>query len=340
MPRTLPRRLAAAALAVAALAPTLVACGPSDALVIYSGRQKPLVGELLEKQLKDKLGFDVEVHYGQSAELAHQLAEEGDSTDADVFFSQDAGALGAIAAEGMLSKLPQSVLDQVPARFRAEDGTWVGTSARARVVAYDPKQVEPADLPKNIDDVVDPKWKGKVGYAPSNASWQSFVTGLRMLKGEDAAREWLEKFKANEPQKYANNIVIRDAVDRGEIALGLINHYYWYQKAREVGEDKLNVKLHFVGGDDPLALVNVAGAAILKTTDRAGEARKAIEFLLSEQGQLYFADHEAEYATVPGVKSTKHDLPPLEKIGGPELDLSKLASLAETEKLLREVGLV
>jgi len=338
VPRTLSRRLAVAALAGVLLAPTLVACSESDALVIYSGRQKPLVGALLD-QLSEKLGVEVEVRYGQSAELAHQLLEEGEATKADLFFSQDAGALGALSADGMLAELPQPVLDKVPARFRAKNGTWVGTSARARVVAYDPKQVKQSELPQSIDDVVDPKWKGNVGYAPTNASWQSFVTGLRKLKGEQAARTWLEKFKANEPQKFDNNIVIRDAVDRGELALGLINHYYWFQKVREEGAENVNVKLHFVGGDDPLALVNVAGAGIIKGSEHAEQARQAVEFLLSEQGQLYFADKEAEYPTVPGLKPTKHDLPPLSEIGGPELDLSELASLEQTEKMLQEVGL-
>lgn len=338
MPRTLSRRLAVAALAGVLLAPTLVACSESDALVIYSGRQKPLVGTLLD-QLSEKLGVEVEVHYGQSPELAHQLLEEGEATKADLFFSQDAGALGALSKAGRLTQLPEKDLQVVAERFRAKDGTWVATSARARVVAYDPKQVKPNELPQSVEDVVDPKWKGKVGYAPTNASWLSFVTGLRKLKGEQGAKEWLAKFKANEPQSFANNIVIRDAVDRGDVALGLINHYYWFKKVREEGAENVNVKLHYVGGDDPLALVNVAGVGIVKGTDKAGEARRAVEFLLSEQAQVYFADHEAEYPVRDGVQSTKHELPELTDIESPDLDLSELASLEQTEKLLQEVGL-
>lgn len=338
MPRSILRRCVSAAAVVALLSPMLVACSGSDALVIYSGRQKPLVGTLLDR-LGDELGVEVEVRYGQSPELAHQLLEEGEATNADLFFSQDAGALGALSAEGMLSKLPEQDLNVVAERFRAKDGTWVATSARARVVAYDPKQVDEADLPANVDDVVDPKWKGKVGYAPTNASWMSFVTGLRELKGEEAAREWLEKFKANEPQTYGNNILIRDAVDRGDVALGLINHYYWFKKVREQGVENVNVKLHYVGGEDPLALVNVAGVGVIKGTDKADEARRAVAFLLSEEAQVYFADHEAEYPVRDGVESSEKDLPELTEVESPDLDLSRLASLEETEKMLQEVGL-
>lgn len=339
MTRSVSRRLRAIALVAAMLTPMLVACEGenSDALVIYSGRHKELVGDLLGN-LEKELGTDVEVRYGSSSEMAAQLLEESDS-DADLFYAQDAGALGALTEQGRLAGLPDETLDAVEERFHADDGTWVATSARARVVAYDPKQVEQDELPSKLDDVVDEKWKGKVGYAPSNGSWQAFVTAVRVLKGEDGAKEWLRKFKANDPQAYGNNIQIRDAVDKGEVPIGLINHYYYYEKIEEEGADSVNVKLHYVGGDDPLALVNVAGAGVVKGSDKEGLARKAVDYLLSEDAQQYFADETAEYPVVDGVKSTKHDLPALSGIESPDIDLTKLSSLEKTLALLQEVGL-
>ncbi len=246
----------------------LTSCAQQADLTIYSGRNEALVGPLLE-QLKTAVGGNVEIRYAGSAELAAQLLEEGDGTKADVFFSQDAGALGALSAVGRLDQLPAPVLDTVPPAYRADDGTWVGTSARARVVAYDPRQVTEADLPRGLDDLLDPKWQGKIGYAPTNASFQSFVTGLRVLRGEDGARDWLTKFKANNPVAFDNNVLQLDAVDNGQIALALINHYYWYEKVAEVGQDKVTARLHYVP-NDPLGLVNVAGAAVIKGTDKAG----------------------------------------------------------------------
>lgn len=332
----------AAALIGAVVLPLAVACGDSqagpDTLVIYSGRHEGLVGGVLDR-LEQHTGMPVEVRYGGSAEMAAQILEEGEGTSADLFFSQDAGALGALSEQGRLSELPQDVLGLVPEKYHAEDGTWVATSARARVVAYDPAQVSEADLPKSVADVVDPKWRGKVGFAPTNASWQAFVTGLRVLHGDEAARQWLNEFAANEPQRYKNNLAVLDAVDSGQVAMGLINHYYWYARIAEHGEEQVNAKLHFVGGDDPLALVNVAGVGVLQGNDSDEAARKAVRFLLSEEAQRYFADETAEYPVVDGVTSTKHDLPPLQEVQSPDLDLSRLSTLQRTLTMLQEAGL-
>ncbi|MGH3950853.1 MAG: extracellular solute-binding protein [Pseudonocardiaceae bacterium] len=343
MPRSIVRRLGACAMGAAMLFPVLAACGSEqsgpDTLVIYSGRHEGLVGGILE-QLKAATGAaEVEVRYGGSAQLAAQILEEGEGTDADLFYAQDAGALGALSAAGRLDKLPQDVLDIVEPRFHAADGTWVATSARARVIAYDPRQVSEEELPSSLDDVVDPKWKGKVGYAPTNGSWQAFVTAVRVLKGEDGAREWLTRFKANDPQSYENNIAIRDAVNAGDLELGLINHYYYYRLLDEVGPEGTHVKLHYVGGGDPLSLINVAGVGVIEGADAGDLAAKAAAFLLSEEAQQYFADETAEYPVRAGVESTKHDLPELSGIESPDIELTKLESLEQTLKLLQEVGL-
>ncbi|MEU1282421.1 iron ABC transporter substrate-binding protein [Streptomyces sp. NPDC005805] len=340
-------------LAVTALAlPFLAACGgeseskeknsakkpaaEDSTLVVYSGRSEELIAPLL-KDLEKATGAKVEVRYGDSAELAAQLLEEGDKTKADLFFSQDAGALGALGKSGNLAKLPQRSLDAVDEAFHAEDGTWVGVSGRARVIAYNGDKVKTA--PTSVNDLTEPEWKGKVGYAPTNASFQAFVTGMRVMKGDDATRAWLKDFKANEPQVFEKNGAVLDAVDSGKAELGLINHYYWYEKAAEVGEDKLKAKLSFPTKGDPGALVNVAGVGLLKGSDASATAQKAVDFLLSEQAQKYFADETHEYPLAAGV-SSKDELPALESIGTPEVDLSKLESLDVTLEMLQEAGMV
>ncbi|MCT6782150.1 iron ABC transporter substrate-binding protein [Streptomyces sp. CS7] len=282
-------------------------------------------------------GAKVEVRYGDSAELAAQLLEEGDKTKADLFFSQDAGALGALGKNGRLAELPQKSLDAVDKAFRAEDGTWIGVSGRARVIAYNGDKVKNA--PSSVDDLTKPEWKGKVAYAPTNASFQAFVTGMRVMKGDDVTRTWLKDFKANEPKVFEKNGAVLDAVDAGKAELGLINHYYWYEKAAEVGEDKIKAKLSFPTKGDPGALVNVAGVGVLKGTDADATAQKAVEFLLSEQAQTYFADETHEYPLAAGV-SSKDELPQLDSIGTPEVDLSKLESLDVTLEMLQEAGMV
>ena len=338
------RRLGVAA-AVTAVAAALTACGSADAgvgsenaLTIYSGRNEQLVGPLLE-QLEEAVGTEVEIRYAGSSELAAQLLEEGEATDADVFFSQDAGALGALAKAGRLEPLPDDVLSLVPDRYTDDEGRWVATSARARVLAFDPAHAPEAEQITGIDQILDERYRGKIGFAPTNASFHSFVTALRVERGEDAARQWLERFAALEPQAFENNVAVLDAVDSGEVALGLINHYYWYERVAEVGEDAVKARIHFLDSDDPGALVNVAGAGVLAGSAQEDAAVRAVEYLLSKDAQRYFADQTAEYPVIAGVTSAKFDLQPLGELEGSAVDLNQLDSLDQTLALLDEVGL-
>ncbi|MFI2034513.1 iron ABC transporter substrate-binding protein [Streptomyces bottropensis] len=339
-----------ALVAAGLLLPALAACGSDDdrsgstdgsgsALVIYSGRNEKLVKPLLDK-LENAVGAKVEVRYGDSAELAAQILEEGDRTKAGLFFSQDAGALGALSKEGMLTKLPQATLDKVQAKYRGGEGDWVGLSGRVRVIAYNPDQVTEPEVPDTVHDVVKPEWKGRVGFAPTNASFQTFVTGMRVLEGDDATREWLQALKANGAKTYAHNLATLDAIEAGEVSLGLVNHYYWYERVAEKGEDKVKAKLHFLPGKDPGALINVAGAGILKDGGQRETAQKAVDFLLSKEAQTYFADTTKEYPLSAGVTSTVEDLPPFDSLQGPDIDLGELESLQETLAMLQDVGLV
>jgi iron(III) transport system substrate-binding protein len=331
------------------LLPALAACGSGDkdgggegdasSLVIYSGRNEKLVKPLLDK-LEKAVGTEVDVRYGDSAELAAQILEEGDRTKAGLFFSQDAGALGALSKEGMLRKLPSDTLDKVDEAYRGSGGDWVGLSGRVRVIAYNPDQVGEDEVPDSVFDVVGPEWKGKVGFAPTNASFQAFVTGMRVLKGDDATREWLEDLKANGAKTYAHNLATLDAVEAGEVSLGLVNHYYWYERVAEKGEDKVNSKLHFLPGEDPGALINVAGAGILEDSGQSETAQKAVDYLLSKEAQTYFADRTKEYPLAAGVTSSVEDLPAFESLESPDIDLGKLDSLQETLAMLQDVGLV
>ncbi|GAA4071815.1 iron ABC transporter substrate-binding protein [Streptomyces shaanxiensis] len=346
MRRPSARRITAL-LAAGLLLPALAACGSDkggsadggdSALVIYSGRNEKLVKPILDK-LEKAVGSEVEVRYGDSAELAAQILEEGDRTKAGLFFSQDAGALGALSKEGMLAKLPQSSLDAVDPAYRGNAGDWVGLSGRVRVIAYNPDKVAEDKVPDSVHDVVKPEWKGKVGFAPTNASFQAFVTGMRVLEGDDATREWLKGLKAN-GTTYTNNLATLDAVEAGEVELGLVNHYYWYERVAEKGEDKVNAKLHFLPGEDPGALINVAGVGILKDSGQTETAQKAVDYLLSKEAQTYFADTTKEYPLAAGVTSNVEGLPAFDSLESPDIDLGKLESLQETLAMLQDIGLV
>jgi len=305
-------------------------------LTVYSGRSEELVAPLIE-QFRNATGIDVQVKYGDTAELAATILEEGDASPADVFFAQDGGALGALAAEGRLTTLPSALLDLVDPRFRSDDGQWVGVSGRARVAVYNTAELEAADMPDSILGFTDPAWKGRLGWAPTNGSFQAFVTALRVLEGEDAARAWLEGVQANEPRVYEGNDPALLAVGAGEIHVAFINHYYLMRKLAE--EPDFAAANHFFGAGDPGALVNVAGAGILTTAPHADAAHDFVAFLLTDESQRYFAEETFEYPLVEGIAADPK-LVPLDEIDSPDMDLSDLDDLAGTLALLREVGIL
>ena len=308
-----------------------------SAVIVYSGRTEDLVQPLFDR-FAEETGVAVDVRYGDTAELAAQLIEEGDATPADLYFGQDAGAMGALAAAGLCAPLPAGAADGVPALYKSADGTWTGITGRARVIAYDPKQVPADEVPTSIFELTDPKWKGQVAIAPTNGSFQAFVTAMRVTQGDDATREWLQAMVDNDVQSYEKNSLIRDAVDAGEVKLGLINHYYWYQKAAEVGEENMNVQLAFAKPGDPGALVNVAGACVLTPADNGAGAGELLTWMLTPEIQQWFVDNSWEYPLVEGATAPE-GIPPLADLQGPDIALAELEDLPGTLTMLQEVGL-
>jgi iron(III) transport system substrate-binding protein len=306
-------------------------------LTIYSGRSEELVAPVIE-QFTEATGIEAEVRYGDTAEQAATILEEGTNSPADVFFAQDAGALGAVAAEASTATLPQELLDRVDQRFRSPDGHWVGVSGRARVVVYSTERVQESDLPDSILDFTDPAWKGRLGWAPTNGSFQAFVTALRVTEGEEAARAWLEGIQENEPEVFEGNLPIVEAVAAGDIDAGFVNHYYLLGQLAEQGDDYPAAN-HFLSGGDPGALVNVAGVTILATTDQPSGANEFVDYLLSPEAQEYFATETYEYPLIEGV-TPDPQLPPLAEIESPDIDLSDLQDLEGTLDLLADVGVL
>ena len=309
--------------------------GASGSLTVYSGRSEKLVADLYAQFTSDT-GVTVDARYGDSGELAGQILTEDSATPADVFFSQDAGALGAVSQSGLFAELPASTLDRVPVGFRAVTNDWVGASGRVRVIVYNP-ELAPTP-PTTVDELLDPAWKGKIGFAPTNAAWQSFVTALRVIRGEDAARTWLEAFADNQPVAYEKNAAVRDAVNAGEVPLGLVNHYYLYEKIAAEGADAVVAENQYLPGDIG-GLVNVAGAGVLGNSDNARAAQCFVSYLVSDAGQEYFVSKSFEYPLVDGIEQFDGQ-PAFDELDPPAIDLSDLSSIAETQELLADVGLL
>ena len=302
-------------------------------LTVYSGRAEELVGPLYER-FERATGIEVAPRYGDSAELAATIGEEGSNSPAEVFYSQDAGALGAVERDGRLRPLPQDLLRRVPPRFRDPRGRWVGVSGRARVVAYDTRRRKEGELPDTIFAFTDPRWRGKIGLAPTNASFQAFVSGMRLTVGDARTRAWLDGVKRNRPLLLDNNIQVLEAIARGEVEVGFVNHYYLYEMRKE--RPKAPVANHFLRPGDPGTLVNVSGVGVLSDTP---EARRFAEFLLSVEGQRFFATDTEEYPLLGGVRPDEA-LRPLDQIHGPDVKLGDLgAKLPSTVEKIRAAGL-
>jgi iron(III) transport system substrate-binding protein len=303
-------------------------------LTVYSGRGEDLVSPLFDR-FQQSTGIKVEVRYGGTAELAATILEEGVNSPADLYFAQDAGGLGALSKQGRLQGISDSLLQKVEPRFRSPKGEWIGITGRARTVDYNIKLVEKAELPDSIWGFTEPKWRdGKIGWAPTNGSFQAFVTALRVLEGDERARTWLEGIIANQPQVYPKNSPIVEALGRGEIYVGFVNNYYLHRFQAE--DPGFPVAHHYTKGDAG-SMINIAGLGILDTAKDVVLAEKLIEYMQSEEAQLYYATETYEYPLVSGAKVLGPQKP-LSEITTPELDLSDLDDLKGTLDLLEGVG--
>jgi iron(III) transport system substrate-binding protein len=307
---------------------------PTGPVTVYSGRNEDFVGFLFD-DFEEATGIEVEVRYGDTAELAATIVEEGDNSPADLYFAQDAGALGALQVQGLLTDLPQDVIDDVDPRFRSREGQWVGTTGRVRVLVYNTDLVDADALPDSVLDLTDPAWAGRVGWAPTNGSFQAFVSALRVTEGEDVAREWLEGMLDNGAVEFPNNTGIVEAVSRGEVEIGVTNHYYLYRFLAE--DPDFPVANHYLPGDIG-GLVNIAGVGVLGSSDAQAAAFELVSYLLSEEVQSYFGQNAdtVEFPVIAGVDAP--DLPSLDEIDPPDVDLSNLEDLQGTLQLLQEVG--
>jgi iron(III) transport system substrate-binding protein len=330
-------RLAPLALAVSAVLALGACASPTPdasddkSITIYSGRSEDLIADLLDT-FTQETGIEVEVRYGDSAELAAQILEEGENVRADVYFGQDAGALGALAKEGVTKTLPADITDLVQDAYKSDDSQWVGVSGRARVLVYDPAKV--TTLPTSYKDLMDPSWKGRIGIAPTNASFQAFVTAIRVLEGDEAANQFLVAMKEN-AVLFEKNSIILQAVEDGVIDAGLINHYYWFELAAEIGEENMKSEITWFNDGDTGNLINVAGVAVISDNPSANVFAK---WLLGDTAQQYFVERTREYSMtrIPEVAGLK----PLSEIRAPQFDLSDLEPLAETLELIRKAGLL
>lgn len=324
------------------LTAVLMGCGGAgDTVTIYSGRTSNLVGPILDR-FAEETGISVDVRYGDSAELALLIDQEGERTPADVFYSQSPGATEFLATNGRLAPLPSEILELVDPRFADDEGLWVGVSGRQRVLVYNRDMVDADSLPTSVFEVVEPPLAGQVAVAPSNGSFQDFITAMLATEGEERTKAFLDGLVRTGAPTYANNNAIVEAVGRGEVPMGLVNHYYNFRFLEE--DPTLPSRNHRFAGDDIGSLLITSPISIIAETEQREAARQLVEFLLQDDSQAYFAEETFEYPLVEGMQPAA-DIPPLETLEVPQINLGRQGSqgdrvgLERTLELIRDSGL-
>jgi iron(III) transport system substrate-binding protein len=311
---------------VSALLLTLVtACSSSDTkvseLTIYSGRAEEFIAPFFEIW-QQQSGIKLNVRYGDSAELAAQILEEGKNSPADIFLS--------------FTPIPTGVAELIPDRYSQANRDWIGVTARVRVFAYAPDRISLA--PKTITDLTKPIYKNQLAIAPTNASFQAFLTAVIENKGRSFAKQWLLDLKKNGVKTYAKNSAIVEAIDKGKVSIGLVNHYYVWEVTESLGR-QINAVNGYFEANDLGNLINVSGVGILASSNKRQAAIDLINFLTSESIQNKFVSDTHEYSLIQSINPPQ-DLPSLAQVGALSIDLEVLKNIKNTQDLLIEVGLL
>jgi iron(III) transport system substrate-binding protein len=359
MRSTIKLSIACVAMLVAAL--MLVACGGSggsstgttgasngtastpgslagQSITLYNGQHEQTTA-LLVSAFAKHTGVKVSVRSADEAELGNQIIQEGSSSPADVFYTENTPVLEHMREQNLLARLAPTTLAAIPARYNSPQGNWIGISGRVSALVYNTSQVSPTSLPSSILALAQPQWKGKLGVAPSESDFQPLITAITKLDGAAAAERWLEGIKTNS-KIYPSNETVVTQVNNGESAIGPINHYYWYRLRDEVGQSGLHSALHYYAPGDPGDLLNVSGAAVLKSSSHQAAAQAFVAFLVSREGQEVIAhSHSYEYPLRPGVRAAS-SLRPLGQLQLTPITLSELGDGSAPLALEQQLGLL
>jgi iron(III) transport system substrate-binding protein len=347
------RTAAAIAAAIAVLAPcaSLSACGGSasgpDTLVLYNGQHEQTAENLIAA-FERKTGIQVVTRDDDEDVLADQIATEGSNSPADVIFTENSPPLEALQQKGLLAKVDPSTLAATPSRFNSPVGDWVGVSARVSVIIYNPSLISASQLPTHVSQLADPQYSGKLALAPQETDFQPIVTAYLRQYGNAATLTWLKKIYANASGHiYEANEDIADEVNRGAAAFGVVNQYYWYRMRAEIGASNVHSKITYFAPGDPGYVLDVSGAAILKSSKHQAAAQKFLAFLVSKQGQEIIANPgfglnqslSFEYPIASGV-TTKTGETPFSQLQPYPITIAELGTGTEALDLMHEAGLL
>jgi len=341
------RGLAAAALAAAGLA-ALAACGGSGggnarSITLYNG-QHVQTAQNLVAAFEAATGISVSIRSNDEGALADQIATEGSHSPADVVLAENSPPLESLQAKGLLAKVDPATLGRTPAQFSSPTGHWVGVSARVSVLIYNPSLISASQLPTKVSQLADPQYRGKLAIAPQEADFQPIVTSFLHAYGKPATLSWLKAVQANASgHVYSDNETVANQVNRGAVAFGIVNQYYWWRMRAEIGASSTHSKIAYFAPGDPGYIIDVSGAAVLKSSAHQAAAQKFLAFLVSKQGQEIIADPSKsisyEYPIASGV-TTQAPETPFSQLRPYPITIAELGDGSTAIALMREAGLL
>jgi iron(III) transport system substrate-binding protein len=334
------RRIPALLAGLVALIVALTACGGGGgkhSIVLYNG-QHPELTTALVSEFEKQTGISVRERSNDTAVLANQILEEGGGSPADVYLSENSPELMTLQERGLLAKLPRSVLSQVPARDRSPSGHWVGVALRVSSLVYNPKLLSRSELPRSVLDLAEPQWKGKIAISPADSDFPPVVGAVIARDGAAAAGDWLAGLKRN-AQVYDDEEAVVAAVNRGAVAAGVINQYYWYRLRLELGAKRITSALYYFPGNDPGSVVNISGVAVLASSKHEADAQRFVAFLVGKQAQeIVTAGDDFEYPVRPGVAQNPAE-PPLDRVAHASISAASLGDDKQAATLIQKSGL-
>jgi iron(III) transport system substrate-binding protein len=297
--------------------------------------------EALVTAFERESGISVSLRSADEDVLADQIVTEGQRSPADVFYTENSPPLQYLDSKGLLARVDATTLRNTPPRFNSPNGKWVGTSARVSVMVYNTKLLAPRDLPASAMDLADPKWSGKIAIAGSETDFQPIVTSIARAYGEHAALNWLNAIKANAGgHNYPDSETVTSSVNNGQVALGIINQYYWYRERAQVGRSGMHSAIAYFAPHDVGYVLNVSGAGVLRSSTHQKAAQRFLAFLTSVQGQQIIAHSDSfEYPIASGVTTAQPETP-FAALQPNDISIAELGTGAEAIKLLQEAQLL
>jgi iron(III) transport system substrate-binding protein len=322
----------------------LAACGGSSgsskSITLYNGQHEQTTDSLVAG-FEKATGIQVNVRNDDEDLLTDEIVNEGANSPADVIYSENTPSLAFLQDKGLLATVAPSTLAKTPSKYDSAQGKWVGVSARVSVLIYNPSLIHKDQLPTSVLQLANPRYKGKLGFAPSETDIQPIITSVVRSYGKAVALKWLDGIKANTGGNiFPDNETIADEVNRGEVAFGLINQYYWYRLAAEVGTSNVHSRIAFLTPHDPGYVIDISGAAVLKSSKHKAAAQKFLAFLVSKKGQEIIAHSISfEYPIDSGVTTAK-DETPFDQLQPNAITVDQLGDGATAVALLHKAGLL